>query len=109
MVVARLPGERFRSGEDGGLGSRALPRPCPSLTDGGLVERSLAMAEVTSRQPLACGDFLSLERISWRDSQGQEEVWESAQRNTTTLMLVGNLCSDHRRFRAQGSCDRVNR
>jgi len=46
------------------------------------------MAEVISRQSLARGDFLSLQRIRWRDSQGREGAWESAQRNNAVPAVL---------------------
>jgi 8-oxo-dGTP pyrophosphatase MutT (NUDIX family) len=39
------------------------------------------MAEIISREMLSRGDFLSLYRICWRDSQGRKGVWEATQRN----------------------------
>jgi len=39
------------------------------------------MAEIISKKILASGHFLSLERLSWRDSQGQQGIWEVARRN----------------------------
>jgi 8-oxo-dGTP pyrophosphatase MutT (NUDIX family) len=51
------------------------------LTDRKSFEKLKQVAEIISKKILASGHFLSLERLSWRDSQGQEGIWEVARRN----------------------------
>lgn len=70
------------------------------------------MGEEISRQTLVRGNFLSLERIRWRDAHGREGDWEVAVRNTprpAALILAWLQPSDRlllvRQYRAPARGD----